>query len=128
MTDKPASKDPIIRALTEARKEQGLTLLDLGRRLGRCTPQSVWRWESETNSPSLVHLHEWAAVLGKRLALVDDTGRDLMTVMHIGGVPVVVPRTLLPVVMAAPEGSAYDKPEPFTGGDHHHLVVRAAAR
>jgi transcriptional regulator with XRE-family HTH domain len=69
VTDKPASKDPILRALHEARKAQGLTLLDVAERMGRMTSQSPCHWENGNRSPSLVNLHEWAGALGYELAL-----------------------------------------------------------
>jgi hypothetical protein len=151
MTDKPASRDPILRALHEARKAQGLTLLDVAERMGRATPQSPWHWESGKNSPSLVNLHEWAGALGYELTLKPRatsrrsgcvalprpvftnpgwvcTGSDLVCVMRIkfcgADLPCVVPAQLLDQVMAKPWASAYDKPTPFDGlTDHMHLVV-----
>jgi transcriptional regulator with XRE-family HTH domain len=69
MTDKPASRDAILRALHEARKAQGLTLLDVAERMGRATAQSPWHWESGKTSPSLITLHQWAGALGYELTL-----------------------------------------------------------
>jgi transcriptional regulator with XRE-family HTH domain len=69
VTDKPAPKDPIIAALIRARRDQKLTLLDLGRRMGRSTPQTVWQWENVTRGPSLVNVHQWAEALGFDLIL-----------------------------------------------------------
>jgi hypothetical protein len=50
------------------------------------------------------------------------TGEGLVTVMHADGLPVVVPEDRLDEVMAEPWGGTYH-PEPFEGGDHHHLVI-----
>jgi transcriptional regulator with XRE-family HTH domain len=61
--------DPIAAVLKAERHRQGLTLQQLGTRLGRSTHQSVWQWESGHNSPTLRVLREWAKALGYDVTL-----------------------------------------------------------
>lgn len=53
-------------------------------------------------------------------------GTDLAVVMWVGSnpntLPVVCPRGRLDELLASEYGSVY-QPEPFTGGDHYHVVL-----
>jgi len=54
----------------------------------------------------------------------DCTGRDLLTVFTYMGTPVVIPSCLLRVAQHSAYGIP-DDPQPFTGGQHYHLVIHA---
>lgn len=69
MTDGPPPRDPLIAALKAARIEQGLTQIEVARRMGRSTSQVICHWENAARSPSLISLNEWAYALGCELAL-----------------------------------------------------------
>jgi transcriptional regulator with XRE-family HTH domain len=61
--------DPILAELRAERRRRGWSQTDLGQRLGRRTYQSIYRWESGTNDPTLANLRAWAAALGYELTL-----------------------------------------------------------
>lgn len=55
------------------------------------------------------------------------TGDNLVIVLWHHDMPIVIPEALLPEVLATPMAHVY-KPEPYTGGDHYHLVRPAGSR
>jgi transcriptional regulator with XRE-family HTH domain len=65
----PPTGDPILDELRRARESRGLSLQAVGQAMGRGTYQTVWNWESGTNSPTLPCLREWCAALGYALTI-----------------------------------------------------------
>ena len=61
--------DPIVKALTDARKRSGRSLLDVAESAGVAT-NSVCRWECGHGLPGLTGLRAWAGALGYDIALV----------------------------------------------------------
>lgn len=59
----------IVEQLRAERHRQGLTLQQLGERMGRKTYQGPWQWESRTNDPRLSNLDQWADALGYQITL-----------------------------------------------------------
>lgn len=62
------STNPIPAALRAERQRQGLTLQQLGERMGRASYQTVWQWENGTDI-RLSSLQEWASALGMKVTL-----------------------------------------------------------
>lgn len=57
--------DPICAFLKDERKKQGLSLEEVGHRMGRTQGRStIWQWEKGVNMPSLKNAREWALALG----------------------------------------------------------------
>jgi transcriptional regulator with XRE-family HTH domain len=65
----PVDRSRLIGQLKAERKRRGLTLQQLGERIGRSTYQTIWQWENGT-SPTLHNLCQWADALGFDVALV----------------------------------------------------------
>jgi transcriptional regulator with XRE-family HTH domain len=67
------STHPIVVALAAERQRQGLTLQQLGERLGRKTYQTVWQWENGSD-PRLSSIQEWADALGLEISISKPKG------------------------------------------------------
>ena len=64
-----AEVDPVVAALRDERRRQGMTQTDVARAIGRKTYQTVHQWEKGTNPPSIVNARAWANALGLDLTL-----------------------------------------------------------
>lgn len=60
--------DPIVTVLVAERVRRGWTQREVVRRLG-VSSATVCNWERGENSPTLAHLHAWAAVLDVQVTL-----------------------------------------------------------
>lgn len=65
--------DPILIELTLARQARGMSVRGMAKRIFR-SPSTVSTWENGIRTPPIEGVRAYAAVLGKRLVLVDDEG------------------------------------------------------
>lgn len=60
------SNHPIITTLADERRRQGLSMREVGRRMG-VSPTSMSNWEGGATEPTLGSLERWAAALGAQV-------------------------------------------------------------